>query len=425
MKTSIIPNNGGRFSSTEFELTPERGHGRGLGSLGEALTLAGLAGVGAVAVPVPALGMAARSVADGLASGETPAGELLRECQGQADLHLAERCLVRLARRMAGSGRVVEPPKVAGVAVRDNQGREHLRQAVTGGDEWREAVAAGATALAVWRATGLGVDGEPETLAARVAWRAVVRELARDWLGESIPLCTVADDWLWANREQRDESRTERAARLRVERLAGRRQGLLARRLDNLPAGRGKRAETIGKVGTAAKALLAGESLDTAATVAGFKAHGRHKAADHLLTACKRLGIVQPVRDGEGFVVRMRTRGTAGEVRTVPEVIRPFIPLPVPSAVVATQNRQAAGGHCGAACLAAAGVRAVVRRGASKSRLAARTVRAGIRFEWSQRPAAARLAALPAGQRRALIYAAALRYAGETVAPVSRRGLLA
>jgi hypothetical protein len=142
-------------------------------------------------------------------------------------------------------------------------------------------------------------DGEPETLAARVAWRAAVRELSRDWLGESIPLCTVSDDWLWFNREQRDESRTERAARLRVERLAASRQLRLLRRLDNLPLGRGKRGAVIDKLRAAAVALLSGLRLDEAATLAGFKASGRTNAGARLLHACKRLGLI-----GDGFAVR-------------------------------------------------------------------------------------------------------------------------
>jgi len=112
------------------------------------------------------------SVREQLASGETPAGGLLLECQSQADLTLAGNCVARLAARMAGAGRVVTD------------------------EERKESIAAAACALTVWRATGAGCDGEPETLAARVAWRAAVRELSRDWLGESIPLCTVSDDWL-------------------------------------------------------------------------------------------------------------------------------------------------------------------------------------------------------------------------------------
>ena len=310
-----------------FDKKPD-GRGRGLASVGDALAAAGVSDSAApMAQASCALGIEARSVADALASVEQPAGPLLFAAQGQSDMHLAERCVMTLARRMAGAGRVVE----------------------RGGNEWRDAVAAGTHALTVWRATGAGVDGEPDgagwvgrwqanpvdddgngwdepawikavknySPAARVAWRAVVRELSRDWLGESIPLHTVGDDWLWHNAEQHDESRAERAARLRVERLALGRQALLLRRLDNIPAGRGQRAAVVDKVRAAAVALLAGVRLDDAATSAGFKAHGRHHSSDHLLTACKRLGIIAPRQSGEGFTVRTRDKisGKTSQVR--------------------------------------------------------------------------------------------------------------
>jgi len=296
MKTLINDSGGGRFTSTEFEQSSHEGHGRGRGlaSVGDALARAGLA-ESAEPQARQSLGVEARSMADCLASGEIAAGPLLREAQGQADLRLAESCLFRLVARMQGAGRIVE----------------------RNGHEWRDAIGAGACALAVWRATGADVDGQPETLAARVAWRAVVRELSRDWLGESVSLSSVSDDWLWQNAEQADNSRAELAARLKVERAALGRKALLLRRLDNLPDGRGRRAETICKLQRAATALLDGANLDDAATAAGFKAHGRNKAADHLLTACKRLGIIAPLQTGEGFTVRTRARivGKTSQVR--------------------------------------------------------------------------------------------------------------
>lgn len=161
------------------------------------------------------------------------------KCLGMPE-RFAQTALGHLAARMQGAGRIVE----------------------RNGHEWRDAIGAGVCALAVWRVTGAGVDGQPETLAARVAWRAVVRELSRDWLGESVSLSTVSDDWLWQNAEQTSESRAERAARLEVERAALGRKALLLRRLDNLPDGRGRRAETINKLQRAATALLDGAKLD-------------------------------------------------------------------------------------------------------------------------------------------------------------------
>ena len=166
-------------------------------------------------------------------------------------------------------------------------------------DERKEATAEAACALTRWRATGAGCDDAPEALAARVAWRAVVRELSRDWLGESIPLCTVSDDWLWFNRAQGDESRTERAARLIVERLAKTRHTRLLRRMANLPPGRGKRKEAIERVGRAAVFLLQGERLDTAAAMAGFRPSGATRAGDRLVRSVVRLGLI-----GEGFALR-------------------------------------------------------------------------------------------------------------------------
>jgi hypothetical protein len=160
------------------------------------------------------------------------------------------------------------------------------------------------------------VVDQPEILAARGAWRAVLRELSRDWLGESVSLSSVSDDWLWQNAEQADNSRAELAACLKVERAALGRKALLLRRLDNIPDGRGRRAETICKLQCAATSLLDGSSLDDAATTAGFKAHGRNKA-DHLLMACKRLGIIAPLQTREGFTVRTRARivGKTSQVR--------------------------------------------------------------------------------------------------------------
>lgn len=310
MKIITNPNNGGRFTFSEFESNLGKGPGRGLQSVGDALTQAGLPDATAPVVRGHALGVDAMTVAEALANRERPAGELLRACQVQLDMATADKCLSKLAQRMAGAGRIVERPAVERVIVRDGLGRADVRQRMLGGHEWRDAFGAALVALQVWRETGAGAEGEPMsaagfessmvdgvrrvrvyTPASRVAWRAIVRALARDTFGESIPLHSITDEWLWHNRELRDESRAERAARLRVERLAVSRQALLLRRLDNIPAGRGKRAETVAKIRTAAIALLNGARLDEAATVAGFKSHGRHKAADHFATALRRVGF--------------------------------------------------------------------------------------------------------------------------------------
>lgn len=226
-------------------------------------------------VPVEAM-----NIRQALASCEQANGPLLLEAQGQTDIALARACVRKLVARMAADGRPVSDTTQA------------------------DAISAACLALTEWRSKGdIG-----ERLTARVAWRAVVDEVSADCLGDSIPLHAVADDWLWFNRAQGDESRIERAARLVVERLAKTRHARLLRRLANLPPGRGKRKEAIERVGRAAVFLLQGERLDTAAAMAGFKArsdgHGKSKNhGDALIQAVKRIGLI-----GEGFAIRRACR---------------------------------------------------------------------------------------------------------------------
>ena len=246
----------------------------GLASLGDALTAAGVCASGEpMAERARALGVDMMPVRDALASGEQPSGGLLLEAQGQMDLAIADACARKLAARMRVNGK-------------------HVNE-----DTIRDATGAGALALTQWRTTGAGVDGERETLAARVAWRAVVVEISRDTLGESIPLQAVSEDWLWHNAEQHDESRAERAARFKVERQATTRQLRLFRRLANLPCPNSKRVQVIEKVGNAASLLLTGMTLEEAASAAGFKARrsgagrGQHSAGDAFCQALRRLGF--------------------------------------------------------------------------------------------------------------------------------------
>lgn len=256
----------------------------GLASLGDALAAAGVCDSGQpMAQRARAMGDTdAMPIRDALASVEQPGGALLFEAQGQMDMAIAAACARKLAARMLVSGHFVNDDTIA------------------------DATAAGALALTQWRATGAGADGQPETLAARVAWRAVVAEMSRDTLGDSLPIQTVSDDWLWHNAAQHDESRAERAARFKVERQAATRQLRLCRRLASLPSGRGKRAEAIERVGNAASMLLLGMRLDEAATAAGFNASAKHgtrggatTAGDRLVQAVRRLGLI-----GDGFAIR-------------------------------------------------------------------------------------------------------------------------
>ena len=259
------------IQSLENEPAGARGAGE-LVSVGAALTAAGIVQSNIFAPRVP---MEAMSVRQALGSSEQAVGPLLLEAQGQTDILLARACVRKLVSRMAADGRPVSDTTQA------------------------DAVAAGCLALTQWRQQGeIG-----ERLAARVAWRAAVGEISDDCLGDAAPLHTLSDDWLWFNRAQSDESRVERAARLKVERLAKTRHARLLRRLANLPPGRGKRKDAIERVGRAAVFLLQGESLDTAAAMAGFKASGATRAGDRLVRCVVRLGLV-----GEGFAIRRAHR---------------------------------------------------------------------------------------------------------------------
>jgi hypothetical protein len=250
-----------------------------------------------------AQGMEARSVASALASCERPAGALLLECQGQCDLQLAERCVRKLDARMQADG------------------RERLNDATL-----RDAIGAGVLALAVWRSTGRGADGAGETLAARVAWRAVVLSISADSFGESVALHSVSEDWLFAQALPR-ESRVERLVRWQVERFALGRSALLVRRVEALKArgGRGRRAQAVDRVGHAARLMLAGDNVDTAAARAGYKSSGRTSAANRLaraLRACG-LGIVGDARD------KQANRPALSVKRVVPDTVQAFKPVAV------------------------------------------------------------------------------------------------
>ena len=242
-------------------------------TIGDALARAGLCETSAGAVRFVPGDVDAMPIRDALASAARPAGALLLECQGQSDLALARNCASLLRGRMIASGKKV------------NQ------------DAIDDATGAGALALTQWRETGAGVDGEPETLAARVAWRAVVRAMSSDRLGDSLSIHTVSDDWLWFNAEQRDESSDERAARCWIERHAATRQLRLCRRMASLPLGRGKRGAVIERVSVAAQFLLGGARLDEAASAAGFNARragvsgNSHSSGDAFCQALRRLGF--------------------------------------------------------------------------------------------------------------------------------------
>ena len=268
------------------------GAGAGLASLGDALTAAGILTTTTTGAGAGVFGIEAMSVGDALASGETASGPLLACCQQQLDARIIERSAYKLRARMQGDGKVL-----ADDAFRDAM--QHAAYAVT---LWRAGVTTtrredGSDAVTAADA------GERQKHVARVAWRALVEFLSDDGLGDTVPLLGGAeDDWLCAQMLP-SESRAERAARLWIERHAGQRQTQLSRRMSHVSGGRGRRAQAIEKVGNALALLLGGETLDTAALAAGFKARGRNRAGDALLQAANRLGLIPA-----GFSMPRRAR---------------------------------------------------------------------------------------------------------------------
>jgi hypothetical protein len=99
-------------------------------------------------------------------------------------------------------------------------------------------------------------------------------------------------DWLFAAALPR-ESRVERLIRWQVERRALGRSALLCLRVEALKArgGRGRRAAAVERVGQAARLMLAGDDVDTAAKRAGFRASGRTSAANRLARSMRAVGL--------------------------------------------------------------------------------------------------------------------------------------
>jgi len=255
-----------------------------------------------------------------LVSGYAAAG-LLGEVQGQSDLAICR----ALTRKLLASMR-----------------RDGKQPSSTTGDD---SASAGAVALARWRQINerwpaRRVRGSVVS----VAWRAIVRESSRDLLGDAVPLGDgwQADDIFGSAVPlpafAGDASREDKAARLAFERARAARPGQLAARLDTIAAagGRGRRAESVAKVGHACALLLGGMSIDAAAVAAGFKARGSGRSAtragDALGQAVRRLGF--------GFQFNLRAgAGSLVGVRSLVQVVSPrgfrvwqeVEPLPVSS----------------------------------------------------------------------------------------------
>jgi len=249
-----------------------------------------------------------------LAGVEVPFGPLLQAIQEQSTLAMVSRSANKLITRMLADGREVGQATKA------------------------DGIAAGLLAVVCWRSsvqlvrgddggdnlTGAGSAFEPWCMGARVAWRAIVSSISADGMGETIPLMGGAeDDWLCAQ-ALASESRTERAARLLIERNAGKNQARLAVHLAGV-TGRGRRAAAVDKVRNCCNLLMTGDTLEAAAVAVGFNVRGRNSASSAFIQAAKRLGLAQ------GFQVQHANRGgversQAGLAAVVPDNIIAFIP---------------------------------------------------------------------------------------------------
>lgn len=275
------PSGGGRFSSAKFESNHDKGpgRGRGLASVEIALVAATKATQANGARGGGAGGAGAVPGVPGMPGGELD-GEAF-ESQGRTDLELATRHARHLAAIIRYHGREVGEAAIA------------------------DAIGAGACALTVWRNTGRGVDGEPATQAKRVCWRAVVRSLSDDKLGDAMALHSLSEDCLFAAALPCETAR-ERVIRWGIERRAPGRAVALGERVEALKAfftprrggetrGR-KRFAVIDRIGQAAAFMLAGLDVDTAAARAGFKSYDHCTAGNSLSRACRRLGVVGDAR---------------------------------------------------------------------------------------------------------------------------------
>lgn len=207
-----------------------------------------------------------------------PAGSLLLEVQGQVDLAMAEQHAQRLGRQMKSKG-------------------------LCSDTTIEEGLSDGLAAVTIWRNQYTVRDANAPSARA-VCWQAVQRSMSADAYGDTDSLDTFNPDSLAESAMPLpqlvgDDSRTDKAARLLFERARAKRPALLARRIAAIKAqgGRGKRAELVERVGRACLLMLQGESLEQAATLAGFKGasggagRGDIKPGDRLARALRRLGF--------------------------------------------------------------------------------------------------------------------------------------
>lgn len=240
--------------------------------------------------------------------GGLPAVGNFAELQGQFDLALCGRLADRLAVAMRRDGRQMS-------------------------DTTKEdAAGAGVLALARWRdINARHMRARVRGTVAAVAWRAIVREVAKDGFGQSVELVPAMADELRGSAVPLpplvgDDSRTDKAARLVFERARAKRPRLLLRRVEALvaAAGRGangeRRRASVERVAIAARHLLAGESLEAAAAAVGFEstasARGTMRAGDKLVRAARRLGMAIQ------FDARMNTSGGHSDKILAPDTLQ-------------------------------------------------------------------------------------------------------
>jgi len=386
MKTTTASPDGGRFSSSQFEANHDKGRGRGLANLGDALARVELA------APLAWIDGHNRP----LWRGELVAAWY----RGESDpFGLAA---VAVAEQTAEDVRMVSNfLRLLTCKIKDNDGAvsDTMRE---------EARGAGLAAVVQWRN---GVLECPPVPAPRVAeavavvgWRAVSDELSRDDQGHSVELSSVSAEWLAAavHPDAAElvggiETRDDRAARWLRERGQARRKASLPAKIDNLRHGHARRVQLVERIEAAAARLVGGDSIDHAARAVGFKArlHGgkvKESAGVQLARAARAVGLVfnltQP-RNGETaadeFNPFRRPVALAGGA-----VVEPFKPAAAvePQPLAQPLARLTVGTHCGAACLAAAAVRSTYRGGRSVAQLAARAARRGTVWAKAQAQAA-------------------------------------
>ena len=199
------------------------------------------------------------------------AGGFLAECIGQSDYIIASRAADKIRRKMFSSGKINTSEATFAAAIAD-------------------ACAAIARVRSFLLRHPLFRVGAG--MAARVAWRAVVRSTAHDGYGTAGGAVVSVEPHILADYRASginlpplvsipmpswcgDDSRDDKASRLLFERARAKRPALLRRRIDSLlsaavGSGSDKRRSSIERVSVGCQRLLAGASFDDASRAAGY-----------------------------------------------------------------------------------------------------------------------------------------------------------